>query len=156
MVGRTSLQFLHRYAPNTVRFTPFALSLSKGSLRLRQAQRERDGFMRTVLDTLPPLTMVDLVVLSHALRVERKRGQSKISYLSCTLRSLIFLNFDLTPVACGRTTAKTRSASSVAALIRVRSLRLILNQLQAACCAVGLSPPIETLARSAQRRGQEI
>ena len=36
---------------NPVRFTPFALSLSKGSLGLRQTQRERDGFIRTVLAT---------------------------------------------------------------------------------------------------------
>jgi hypothetical protein len=50
-------------------------------------------------DTLPPLTLFSMVVLRHVLRVERKRGQSKISYLSCGLRSAIFLNFDLTPVA---------------------------------------------------------
>jgi hypothetical protein len=45
------------------------------------------------------ITLVDVVVLSHARRLERKRGQSKISYLQCALRRLIFLNFDLTLVA---------------------------------------------------------
>jgi hypothetical protein len=34
---------------HTVRLRPFALSLSKGSLWLRQAQPERNGIKRTVL-----------------------------------------------------------------------------------------------------------
>jgi hypothetical protein len=74
----------------------------------------RAPFYNFSIETLPPLTLFDLVVLSHALRVEalvdvvvlrhalrveRKRGQSKISYLQRARRAAIFLNFDLTPFA---------------------------------------------------------